>query len=136
MALPQRILLLCLLWSIFLSVASPAEADSREDKPLPIPPELQGLWAQEGHCNDSRQQLHVGKWSLQFGTQRPIRSFYVAPAFTAPYGGVAPDPGDPAFTWGTHGLTYNREKGILYEFGNDSGPEQIYYRCPPWAPPE
>lgn len=125
----QRILLLCLLWCISLPPATAAEPDWGDTKPLPIPVELQGLWAQGRHCDDPQRQLRVGRHTLQFGTERPIKFYYMAPQHTAPYGGVVPDVYDPAFTFGTPALTYDREEGSLFEYRNDSDPELIYYRC-------
>jgi hypothetical protein len=134
MAVLRRILPFCLLWCVALPPAPAAEPDWGDVKPLPIPLELQGLWAQGHHCNDPRRQLHVGKQSLQFGTARPIRSYYMAPQHTAPYGGVVPDADDPAFTFGTQALTYDREEGVLFEFGTDPGSKRIYHRCPARKP--
>jgi len=134
MAALRRSLPLCLLWCASSQAAPAAEPDWGEDKPLPIPLELQGLWAEEHHCNDPRRQLHVGRQSLQFGTGRPIRFYYAAPDHTDPYGSVVPDVYDPAFTFGTQALAYDREEGILFEFGTDAGPKQTYYRCPERKP--
>jgi hypothetical protein len=130
MALLRQTPLLCLFWCVSLPAAPAAEPDWGEDKPLPIPAELQGLWAQGRHCNDPRRQLHVGRQSLQFGTGRPIRFYYAAPDHTDPYGSVVPDVYDPAFTFGTQALTYDRESDILSESGTDFGPKQVFYRCP------
>jgi hypothetical protein len=48
MALLRQTPLLCLFWCVSLPAAPAAEPDWGEDKPLPIPAELQGLWAQGG----------------------------------------------------------------------------------------
>ncbi len=137
MTLLHRILLLCFLWCVsFSPPATTAEPDWGDAKPLPIPSELQGLWAQGRHCNDPLRQLRVDRQSLQFGTGQPIRFYYAAPEHTAPYGAVVPDVYDPAFTFGTQALTYNREDGVLYDYGTASGPEQMYYRCPARKPRE
>ena len=70
---------LCLSWCVSLQAAPVAEPDWGDDKPLPIPSELQGLWAQGRHCDDPRRQLRVTKLTMQFGTHKPVRPYYMQP---------------------------------------------------------
>ena len=136
MATFQRALWLCLLWCFLLPPALAREPDWGEDKPLPIPPELQGLWAQGRHCNDSKRQLRVTRLTMQFGTKPPVRSYYSLPGggITDYDGGIVPDVNDPSFTFSDPALTYDRDFGILFDYGNDRSPEQLYYRCPAHKP--
>jgi len=136
MAALRRILLFCLLWCVALLPAPAAEPDWGEVKPLPIPLELQGLWAQGRHCNDTKRQLRVTKLTMQFGNHKPVRSYYFpSSGGVSDYdGGIVPDVDDPSLAFSGPALTYDRDLGFLFDYGNDKSPEQLYYRCPDRKP--
>ncbi len=133
----QRILLLSLLWCVSLPAVPAAEPDWGDDKPLPIPPKLQGLWAKGRHCNDPERQLRITKLTMQFGTKPPVRSYYSPPDGGSDYyyySGIVPDVLDPSFMIPDTALTYDPNLGFLFDWGNDKSSEQIYYRCPAQKP--
>lgn len=132
MVLFRWLLLFCLLWRALLPSALAAEPDWGDVKPLPIPAELQGLWARGRHCNDPRRQLRITNLTMQFGNHKPVRSYYMRPDDVIRYGGIVPDidqPGPAAMA-----LTYAEGLDVLFDYGNDFDPERLYYRCPTRKP--
>jgi len=131
MPLLLQILPLCLLWCVSTPAAEP---DWGGVKPVPIPPELQGLWARGRHCNDPRRQLRVTKLTMQYGINKPVRSYYLQPDEITPGGAIVPDVDRPIPNTTSTALTYEKGLDFLFDYGNDADPEQIYYRCPDRKP--
>ena len=134
MVLKKRILPLCLPCCILASVALAEKPDWGDVKPLPIPPKLQGLWARGRHCDDPRRQLRVTRLTMQYGTNKPVRSYYLHPNDFIHDGAIVPDIDRPIPNTTSTALTYAEGPDFLFDYGNDADPEQLYYRCPARTP--
>jgi hypothetical protein len=67
---------------------------------------------------------------MQFGTHKPVRSYYMRPDDVIRYGGIVPDIDQPGPDTPGMALTYAEGLDFLFDYGNDADPEQLYYRCP------